>query len=130
MTLGLRVWPLEITAAQYFSHAPDLPLAQLPVARQVRGGLRIRLRERPGQLAYSTILKRWVGQFGYALFTAVPVLGNLLGFYPLVNYLWPVFDSKKQALHDKLAATNVVRQREDTWTPAADQQAYPGQQGY
>ena len=30
----------------------------------------------------------------------------------------------------KLAATNVVRQREDTWTPAADQQAYPGQQGY
>ncbi|HET7868474.1 MAG TPA: type VI secretion system baseplate subunit TssF [Burkholderiaceae bacterium] len=40
----VRVWPLEITAAQYFSHAPDLPLAQLPVARQVRGGLRIRLR--------------------------------------------------------------------------------------
>lgn len=40
----VRVWPLEIIAAQYFSHAPDLPLAQLPVARQVRGGLRIRLR--------------------------------------------------------------------------------------
>ena len=40
----VRVWPLEIVAAQYFSHAPDLPLAQLPVARQVKGGLRIRLR--------------------------------------------------------------------------------------
>jgi type VI secretion system protein ImpG len=40
----VRLWPLEIVAAQYFSHAPDLPLAQLPVARQVKGGLRIRLR--------------------------------------------------------------------------------------
>ena len=30
-------------AAQYFSHAPDLPLAQLPEARQIRGGLRIAL---------------------------------------------------------------------------------------
>lgn len=40
----LRLWPLEIAQVQYFSHAPDLPLAQLPVARQVKGGLRIRLR--------------------------------------------------------------------------------------
>jgi type VI secretion system protein ImpG len=37
------LWPLKITKAQVFAHAPDLPLAQLPVARQIRGALRLRL---------------------------------------------------------------------------------------
>jgi type VI secretion system protein ImpG len=44
----VRAWPVEITSVQYFSYAPDLPLAQLPIARQVRGGLRIRLRSHGG----------------------------------------------------------------------------------
>jgi type VI secretion system protein ImpG len=41
---AVTLWPLEITAVQYFTHAPDLPFNRLPVGRQVRGGLRIRLR--------------------------------------------------------------------------------------
>ena len=93
-------------------------------------GLRVRLRERPGQLSWATILKRWVSQFGYALFSAVPVLGSLLSLYPLLDGLWPLWDSKKQALHDKVAATNVVRQRGDTWTPGQEQQGHQTQQGY
>jgi type VI secretion system protein ImpG len=40
----VTLWPLEIVAAQYFTHAPDLPLAHLPVARQLKGGLRIKLK--------------------------------------------------------------------------------------
>ena len=40
----VTLWPLEIHSVQYFTHAPDLPLAHLPVARQVKGGLRIRLK--------------------------------------------------------------------------------------
>ena len=40
---AVQLWPLTIEAAQYFSHAGDLPLSQLAVARQVRGGLRLRL---------------------------------------------------------------------------------------
>lgn len=40
----VTLWPLEIAAVQYFTHAPDLPVNRLTVARQVRGGLRIRLR--------------------------------------------------------------------------------------
>lgn len=40
----VTLWPIEITSVQYFTHAPDLPLAHLPVARQVKGGLRIKLR--------------------------------------------------------------------------------------
>jgi len=40
---ALRLWPIEITRAQYFSYAPDLPLARHPHARDIRGGLRIAL---------------------------------------------------------------------------------------
>ena len=39
----VTLWPVEIDAVQYFTHAPDLPIAHLPPARQVRGGRRIRL---------------------------------------------------------------------------------------
>ncbi len=70
-------------------------------------GMRVRLRETPGQMSWGTILKRWGGQFGTPLAT-VPVLGSIAGLYPLLDGLWPLWDSKKQALHDKIAATNVV----------------------
>jgi type VI secretion system protein ImpG len=42
------LWPIDIAAAQYFSHAPDLPLPRLPAAARSRGGLRIRLRAHGG----------------------------------------------------------------------------------
>jgi len=74
-------------------------------------GLRSRLRERPGRLDWGTILKRWVSQFGYVLLSPIPVLGSVVGLYPLIDGLWPLWDSRKQALHDKIAATNVVRVR-------------------
>jgi type VI secretion system protein ImpG len=44
----VTLWPVEIDAVQYFTHAPDLPIAHLPQARQVRGGLRIRLKASAG----------------------------------------------------------------------------------
>jgi type VI secretion system protein ImpG len=44
----VTLWPVEIDSVQYFSHAPDLPLTQLPSARQIRGGLRIRLKAHGG----------------------------------------------------------------------------------
>lgn len=40
----VRLWPIEIASAQYFSHAPDLPLSRLPGGNRAKGGLRIRLR--------------------------------------------------------------------------------------
>ena len=44
----VTLWPIELAAVQYFSFAPDLPLNQLPVAKPVRGGLRIKLRLQGG----------------------------------------------------------------------------------
>ena len=40
----LRLWPLELTHAEYFTHVADLPLASLPDWRRYRAGLRLRLR--------------------------------------------------------------------------------------
>lgn len=74
-------------------------------------GLRVRLRETPGPLSWRTVLLRWLGQSWTGFLQWVPGLGNVLGFYPLLDDLWPLWDDKKQALHDKLAKTNVVRHR-------------------
>lgn len=40
---ALRLWPLQVRRAQYFTYAPDLPLNQHPQSRDIRGGLRIAL---------------------------------------------------------------------------------------
>ncbi len=40
--------PIEIGSVSYFSFAPDLPLATLPIARRIKGGLRIRLKTTAG----------------------------------------------------------------------------------
>ena len=45
---ALRVWPVEVKRAQYFTYAPDLPVNQHPQARDIRGGLRIVLRATAG----------------------------------------------------------------------------------
>jgi type VI secretion system protein ImpG len=44
----VRLLPLEVASASYFSYAPDLPLPQLPGGSRIRGGLRIRLRAGAG----------------------------------------------------------------------------------
>ena len=74
-------------------------------------GLRVRLREQPGPLSWDTILRRWVSQFGPNLLSLIPVLGLVAGLYPWVDGLWPLWDERRQALHDKFARTNVVRTR-------------------
>src|SRR5262245_24909317 len=54
----VTMWPIEITAASYFSFAPDLPLNALPVARRIKGGLRIRLKASAGLTFAQTRIDR------------------------------------------------------------------------
>jgi type VI secretion system protein ImpG len=51
----VRLWPLEVVSANYFSFAPDLPLNTLPVAKNIRGGLRIRLKSAGMKFAQTAI---------------------------------------------------------------------------
>jgi uncharacterized RDD family membrane protein YckC len=74
-------------------------------------GLRVRLRERPGPMPLPTVLLRWLGQFGVGIIALVPYVGGVGSLYTLLDDLWPLWDDKKQAIHDKIAKTNVVRVR-------------------
>ena len=69
----------------------------------------MRLRERPGPIPVGNIVLRWLGQYGVGIVGLVPLVGALSGLYTLLNYLWPLWDDKKQAIHDKIARTNVIR---------------------
>jgi uncharacterized RDD family membrane protein YckC len=74
-------------------------------------GLRVRRREAPGPMPLGTVLLRWLTQFGPSLLGGIRVVGYLTSLYQLLDGLWPLWDAKRQALHDKAAKTNVVRVR-------------------
>ncbi len=74
-------------------------------------GLRVRLRERPGPLSWGTVLARWFTHNAASVVALVPVVGLLASVFGLLDVLWPLWDGKRQALHDKVARTNVVRCR-------------------
>ena len=50
----VQLWPIEIAGVQFFSYAPDLPLARLPGAARIKGGVRIKLRTLGG-LAFNQL---------------------------------------------------------------------------
>jgi type VI secretion system protein ImpG len=54
----VRLWPVEIVSASYFSYAPDLPLNTLPIAQRIKGGLRLRLKTTGGVKFAQTSLDR------------------------------------------------------------------------
>jgi uncharacterized RDD family membrane protein YckC len=72
-------------------------------------GIAVRLRDVPGLPPGAAVAKRFGIYTAISLLSAIPVVGTLFSFLALINYLWPLWDDKKQALHDKVAATNVVR---------------------
>lgn len=75
-------------------------------------GLRVRLRETPGQLSWGTCLARWGAQDGIVtVLRLVPFVSVIGSLYFLLDSLWPLWDSKKQAIHDQVARTNVVKVR-------------------
>jgi uncharacterized RDD family membrane protein YckC len=61
-------------------------------------GISVRLRDRAGPLPMKTALGRTACYLGFRLVS----IANLL------DILWPLWDDKKQALHDKAVGTNVV----------------------
>ncbi len=72
-------------------------------------GIAVRLRDVPGNPPGSAVAKRYGFMILLNLLGWIPFVGALFFFVGLINYLWPLWDDKKQALHDKIAGTNVVR---------------------
>ncbi len=71
-------------------------------------GISVRLRERPGVPSGSVVMRRLALPVGLFLLQLVPVIGTIAQLARLLDLLWPAWDGSKQALHDKLSATNVV----------------------
>ncbi|WP_432504863.1 RDD family protein [Kineococcus arenarius] len=65
-------------------------------------GLRVRHWERPGHPTWGQSILRWLSS---------DLLAQLFWPYALLDYLWPTWDRRKQALHDKPGGTVVVRRR-------------------
>jgi uncharacterized RDD family membrane protein YckC len=83
-------------------------------------GLRVRAWDARGPLSWATVGKRVLA---FQVATAVPQVG---GFYYLLDVLWPLWDGRKQALHDKLAGTAVVKKHDAELVP----QTYGGATGF
>jgi len=71
-------------------------------------GISVRLRDTPGPPPLAAVVKRTAVKEAGNLVGSVPVLGLFGSLFSLLNVLWPLWDDKKQALHDKAGATNVV----------------------
>jgi len=71
-------------------------------------GISVRLRDKPGPPPLVAVLKRTAVKEGGTLVGVVPVVGLIGSVFRLVDVLWPLGDAKKQAIHDKAGATNVV----------------------
>lgn len=71
-------------------------------------GISIRLRDVPGPPPGEAVAKRFGVYNGLSLLGLLPLVGTLFSFLALLNDLWPLWDDKKQAWHDKVAGTNVV----------------------
>lgn len=85
-------------------------------------GLQVRLRAAPGPLPWSSILVRVVVQSTLLSLlmlvglvagsvAVLVVLVLVAGLFQLLDCLWPLWDGKRQAIHDKAAGTNVVSVR-------------------
>ncbi|HSX67000.1 RDD family protein [Nocardioides sp.] len=111
-------WPLSLLILAYFVLMLRWKGATVG---KLALGLRVRRRDEPGPLPWSTILLR-VAAFNGVGF--LPVLAFYSGSWAMVvlvllaltvyvfaDVLWPLWDKDRQALHDKVARTNVVKVR-------------------
>lgn len=70
------------------------------------------VRETSGPMPLGTVVLRWFAQAGGpGMVSIVPYVGAVGSLYSLLDSLWPLWDAQKQAIHDKVAKTNVVRVR-------------------
>lgn len=91
---AVTLWPVEVASVQYFSFAPDLPLARLRPAQGMKGGLRIKLKA-GGGLKFSQ-----------------------LGRMDRLSFYLSAADDIAFRLHELILATAL-----GTWVPAAPNHA-------
>lgn len=72
-------------------------------------GLSVRQTGQPGPLTVGTAFMRYLLPLGVAVFSMVPLISYVVWIVSATDLLWPIKDERRQALHDKIAGTQVVR---------------------
>ena len=75
-------------------------------------GLSVRRVDQPGRLAVGTAFMRMLLPLSVGVFSLIPLVSYLVFFVTLADLIWPAKDPRRQALHDKIAGTQVVRGRQ------------------
>ena len=65
-------------------------------------GISVRLREQPGTPPLSAVLRRTVVKEGGSWIGLLPVLGLVGSLFTMLDSLWPLWDDRRQAVHDKV----------------------------
>ena len=80
-------------------------------------GLSVRRTDGPGRLGVGTAFMRILLPLGIQVVSLLPLIGYLLFFVTAADLLWPIKDVRRQALHDKIAGTQVVKGRQPRVAP-------------
>lgn len=74
-------------------------------------GISVRRVDRPGVLDVDTAVRRVGFQAVLQALGNVPVIASIATILVIIDLVWPLADLRKQALHDKVAKTIVIRGR-------------------
>jgi uncharacterized RDD family membrane protein YckC len=104
------VWGATACVFRGLVYAPVLMQRDGPHNGQTLGkqvaGIRV-LREDAEPVGFGrAVLREWVAKTLVFELAGAIVSGGII---PLLNYTWPLWDERNQALHDRLAATTVLR---------------------
>ena len=94
--VSIKVGLLSWLVASIYAIAFWATTAQTPGKMVLN--ISVRHTDRPGPLDLVTAIKRRL----------LPLVGTFIGLLNLIDGLWPLWDSRRQALHDKVASTYVV----------------------
>jgi uncharacterized RDD family membrane protein YckC len=94
--VSIKVGLLSWLVASIYAIAFWVTLAQTPGKMALR--ISVRHADRPGPIDLPTAIKRRL----------IPLVGTFIGLLNLVDLLWPLWDGRRQALHDKVANTLVT----------------------
>jgi uncharacterized RDD family membrane protein YckC len=72
-------------------------------------GLSVRSVDRAGRIGVGTAFMRILLPLAIGVLSVIPLVSYLMSFVAIADLVWPIKDQRRQALHDKIAGTQVVK---------------------
>lgn len=99
-----------VGAVAYFAYNVGFHVRKGATPGKMLVGIRVRMLEEDRRPDLRAAVLRWaVQQGGPQLLSSIAGLGFFAGLFSAVDHAWPLWDPRRQSLHDKVARTIVVR---------------------